>query len=71
MKFVSVIIVIENFVFFNNFIFENYKGLFIFKEFVVNVVLDFLIFMFVLFNNLVVFVNVIEVVFILDGLFFD
>lgn len=62
LKSASLTVVTENFVLLNNFTFENYKGSYMWREFVINVDSDSLSLTFIPSNNSVAFVNAIEVV---------
>lgn len=64
-------VVTENFVLLNNFTFKNYKGSYIFREYLVNVTSDDLFITFIPSNNSIAFVNAIEVVSVPDELIVD
>ncbi|KAF6167661.1 hypothetical protein GIB67_031244 [Kingdonia uniflora] len=66
-----ITVVTENFVLLNNFIFDNYNGAFLFKEYLVNLTSDTLTLTFIPSSNSVAFVNGIEVVSVPDELIPD
>ncbi|KAE8680157.1 Receptor-like protein kinase HERK 1 [Hibiscus syriacus] len=71
LKSAPITVVTDDIVLLNNFTFKNYNGSFLFKEYAINVTSDALTLTFIPSNNLVSFVNAIEVVSIPDAVLPD